>query len=63
MNLRLTDDETEALRAAAEAEGVSMQDYARAAIRARTQEWAAQREDFLRGFAAQNKGLLDRLSQ
>jgi predicted transcriptional regulator len=33
MTLRLTDDETEALRAQAEAEGRSMQDIARAAVR------------------------------
>ncbi|GAA1450245.1 hypothetical protein GCM10009641_82260 [Mycobacterium cookii] len=33
MTLRLTDDETEALRAQAEAEDRSMQDVARAAVR------------------------------
>jgi predicted transcriptional regulator len=33
MTLRLTDAETEALRAQAEAEGRSMQDVARAAVR------------------------------
>lgn len=33
MTLRLTDDETEALRAQADAEGRSMQDVARAAVR------------------------------
>jgi len=34
MTLRLTDDETEALRRQAEAEGRSMQDVARQAVRA-----------------------------
>jgi predicted transcriptional regulator len=33
MTLRLTDDEADALRARAEAEGRSMQDVARAAVR------------------------------
>ncbi len=33
MTLRLTEDETEALRGQAEAEGRSMQDVARAAVR------------------------------
>ena len=34
MTLRLTDDEQQALRERAEADGVSMQDAARAAVRA-----------------------------
>ena len=34
MTLRLTDDEQQALRERAEAEGISMQDAARAAVRA-----------------------------
>ncbi|WP_297652102.1 DUF6290 family protein [Pseudonocardia sp.] len=33
MTVRFTDEETEALRAAAEAEGLSMNDYARRAVR------------------------------
>lgn len=63
MTLRLDDQETEALRKAAEAEGVSMQEYARAAIRDRTARWEADRDTFLVGFVAKNKGLLDRLAQ
>ena len=39
MTLRLTDEETEALRATAQREGRSMQDVARAALR----EWLADR--------------------
>lgn len=63
MTLRLTDEETDALRAAAEAAGMSMQEFARAAIREKTSSWAAQREEFLTAFVAENKGLLDRLAQ
>lgn len=63
MTLRLDDEETEALRAAAEGEGVSMQEYARAAIRDRTTRWQADRDAFLQGFVTKNKGLLDRLGQ
>jgi uncharacterized protein (DUF1778 family) len=63
MTLRLTDDETEALRAAAAAEGVSMQDYARRAIREATSAWAADRDAFLASFARDNASLLDRLAQ
>ena len=33
MTVRFTEEETEALRAAAEAEGISMNDYARRAVR------------------------------
>ena len=63
MTLRLTDEEAEALRAAAEAEGVSMQEFARAAIRDRASAWAADRDAFLADFAHKNKDLLDRLAQ
>ena len=63
MTLRLSDEEIEALRAAARAEGVSMQEYARTAIRERTQRWAQERDAFLERFATENKGLLDRLGQ
>ena len=63
MTLRLTDEETEALRTAAEAAGMSMQEYARAAIREKTSSWAAEREAFLTRFVQENKGLLDRLAQ
>lgn len=63
MTLRLPDDEAEALRRAAEAEGVSMQEFARTAIRERASKWAADRDAFLADFVATNKGLLDRLAQ
>lgn len=63
MTLRLDDAETEALRAAAEAEGVSMQEFARRAIRESTSRWAASRDAFLAGFARDNARLLDRLGQ
>ena len=39
MTLRLDDAETEALRSAAELEGVSMQEFARRAIREATSQW------------------------
>ncbi len=63
MTLRLTDEETEALRKAAEAENVSMQEFARAAIRDRAARWEVDRDVFLADFATKNKGLLDRLGQ
>lgn len=63
MTLRLTDDETEALRRAAEAANMSMQEFARAAIREKASSWAEQREAFLQAFVADNKDLLDRLAQ
>lgn len=63
MTLRLTDEETAALRAAAEASGISMQEYARAAIREKAAAWSAQRDGFLAEFVVTNKALLDRLGQ
>jgi predicted transcriptional regulator len=63
MTVRLSDDEADALRKAAEAAGMSMQEYARAAIREKTSSWAAEREAFLTRFVAENKQLLDRLAQ
>lgn len=63
MTLRLTDEETELLRRAAEAANMSMQEFARAAIREKTSSWAEQREAFLTTFVAENKDLLDRLAQ
>lgn len=65
MTLRLTDDETEALRAQAEAEGRSMQDIARAAVR----EYVDRRtlrtsvEHALDELAPRYSDLLDRLGQ
>ena len=63
MTLRLTDDETASLRRAADAEGVSMQEFARAAIRARTGAWTQERDRFLVQFAKDNARLLERLGQ
>ncbi|MBW3639107.1 MAG: ribbon-helix-helix protein, CopG family [Actinobacteria bacterium] len=63
MTLRLTDEETEALRAAAELEGLSMQEFVRIAIRERVTGWSEQRDAFLQDFARGNKGLLDRLGR
>ena len=65
MTLRLTDDETEALRAQAEAEGRSMQDIARAAVR----EYVDRRtlrtrvEHALDALTPRYADLLDRLGQ
>ncbi len=61
MTLRLTDDETEALRRTAEAEGRSMQDVAREAIRAYTGSWAKERDAFLADIMERDANLLRRL--
>jgi predicted transcriptional regulator len=63
MTLRLSDDETTALREAAEREGISMQELARKAVRQYVDGWATERDAFLADFARDNKGLLDRLGQ
>lgn len=63
MTLRLTEDETLALRRTAEAEGTSMQEIARKAIRQYAAGWEQTRTEFLRAFAADNASLLDRLGQ
>ena len=63
MTIRFTDDETEALREAAAREGVSMQDFARRAVRDAISTWQQDRDRFLAQFAEQNKSLLDRLGQ
>lgn len=62
MTLRLSDDESEGLRQAAQREGLSMQEVARKAIRSYVEGWEASREDFLKGFVRDNEGLLDRLA-
>ncbi|WP_096305047.1 ribbon-helix-helix protein, CopG family [Jatrophihabitans sp. GAS493] len=65
MTLRLSEDETEALRARAEAEGRSMQDVARAAVR----EYVARRtlrtdvDTALDVLTPRYADLLDRLGQ
>lgn len=63
MTLHLTDAETEALQSAAQAEGVSVEEFAHRALREATSRWAQDRDAFLAGFAQQNKSLLDRLGQ
>jgi predicted transcriptional regulator len=63
MNLRLTDEETEALRRRAEQEGRSMQDVAREAIRQYT---AGRQERFaaaIERIRTEDAELLDRLSK
>jgi predicted transcriptional regulator len=63
MTLRLTDDETQALRAQAEIENRSMQDVARAAVREYVQRRcaAAQVDEALHVLIPRYTGLLDRL--
>ena len=63
MTLRLTDEETAALKEAAAREGVSMQEFARRAIRESASTWRRDRDEFLASFSRENKGLLDRLAQ
>jgi len=63
MTLRLTEEETEALRRTAEAEGRSMQDVARQAIRDYTGGWAEQRDAFLREIVERDANLLRRLGE
>ena len=63
MTLRLTDDETSALRSRAEKEGRSMQDIARAAIN----DYLSQRPERLRGaidrVRTEDAELLERLGR
>jgi predicted transcriptional regulator len=63
MTLRLTDEESEALRLMAEREGTSMQDLARRAIREYTSAWSAQRDAYMSDWAAKNASLLRRLGE
>jgi plasmid stability protein len=65
MTLRLTDEERAALRARAEAEGVSMQDIARKAVRQYTEQ-AARREEFVDAadrVLTKHAAVLERLGQ
>lgn len=61
MTLRLTDAETEQLRLTADAENRSMQEVARAAIRAYTTRHTARRAEALTRIVAEDAALLDRL--
>lgn len=63
MTLRLTDDETEALRRTAESEGLSMQELARKAIREYAERWESQRDAYMIEWAQKNAGLLRRLGE
>ncbi|MFN2539354.1 MAG: ribbon-helix-helix protein, CopG family [Mycobacteriales bacterium] len=63
MTLRLDETETEALRQAAEAEGVSMQELARKAIREYTIGWASRRDAYMAAWADKNASLLRRLGE
>lgn len=63
MTLRLSPEETEALREAARREGRSMQDVARSAIAAYVAARAAKRDEHLARIAAEDADLLRRLGQ
>jgi predicted transcriptional regulator len=63
MNLRLTDDETEALRRRAEQEGRSMQEVAREAIRQYTADRPARLAAAIERIRTEDAELLDRLSK
>lgn len=63
MTLRLTDEETEALREAAEREGRSMQQVARAAINEYVGRRARLRDAILDHVVERDRELLDRLAE
>jgi predicted transcriptional regulator len=63
MTLRLTDEETEALRQRAEQLGTSMQTVAREAIRHATIDRPARLQAAIRDVAMDDAELLDRLSR
>ena len=63
MTLRLTDEETEALRLRAEELGKSMQTLAREAIRHATIERPARLQEAIREVADTDAELLDRLAR
>ena len=63
MNLRLTDDETAALRRKAEVEGRSMQAVAREAIRQYTSDRTARLAAAIDRIRTEDAGLLDRLGK
>ncbi|MFC6715807.1 DNA-binding protein [Branchiibius cervicis] len=62
MNLRLTDEQTEALRTTAEREGRSMQAVAIQAIEEYTSRRAQRRDALLARLTSQNREVLDRLA-
>jgi predicted transcriptional regulator len=61
MTLRLTEEETEALRATAERENRSMQDVARDAVRQYTSRRLQTRAEALSRIVTEDSSLLDRL--
>jgi predicted transcriptional regulator len=63
MTLRLTEEETEALRAQAAREHRSMQEVAREAIRLYLTRRAAVRAEALRRIVSEDRELLDRLAR
>lgn len=63
MNLRLSDDEAEALRDYAERSGRSMNDVARQAIREFVQERESRLESIIATIATEDAELLERLSR
>lgn len=63
MTLRLTDEETEALRAYAHESGRSMQDVAREAIRTYVSDRAKKRDAILARIVSEDRDLLDLLAQ
>jgi hypothetical protein len=63
MNLRLTDDETEALRRKAEQEGRSMQEVARAAIAEYVSERPHRLRDAIERVKVEDAELLARLAR
>ena len=63
MTLRLTEDESNALRRRAEQEARSMQDVARAAINRYTTDEDAQFRTMVASIVDRDRDLLDRLAQ
>ncbi|HET9827997.1 MAG TPA: ribbon-helix-helix protein, CopG family [Nocardioidaceae bacterium] len=63
MNLRLTDEETEALRARAEQEGRSMQEIARAAIAQYVSDRPRRLLSAIERVRTEDRELLERLSR
>lgn len=63
MTLRLTDDETEALRARADQDGTSMQEVARKAIRLYVSDRPERLRAAIARIADEDAELLDRLSR
>ena len=63
MTLRLTDEETEALRTYAQATGRSMQDVARQAIHEYVSERRQKRDAILKRIAEEDAAILDLLAK